>query len=51
MRESKLVGVVFMLVLMLAWELAAQWQLLNPLIVPPLSRGAIGHVNSLPSAS
>ena len=38
MRESKLVGVVFMLVLMLAWELAAQWQLLNPLIVPPLSR-------------
>lgn len=38
MRESKLLGMLFMLILMLAWELAAQWRLLNPLIVPPLSR-------------
>jgi ABC-type nitrate/sulfonate/bicarbonate transport system permease component len=38
MRESKLVGILFMLVLMLAWELAAQRHWLNPLIVPPLSR-------------
>jgi ABC-type nitrate/sulfonate/bicarbonate transport system permease component len=38
MRESKLVGIIFMLFLMLAWELAARWHLLNPLIVPPLSR-------------
>lgn len=38
MRESKFAGVLFMLVLLLAWELAVRWHLLNPLIVPPLSR-------------
>jgi ABC-type nitrate/sulfonate/bicarbonate transport system permease component len=38
MRESKFVGFLFLLILMLAWELAARWNLLNPLIVPPLSR-------------
>jgi ABC-type nitrate/sulfonate/bicarbonate transport system permease component len=38
MGQSKLVGILFMLVLMLAWETAAHWHLLNPLIVPSLSR-------------
>jgi ABC-type nitrate/sulfonate/bicarbonate transport system permease component len=38
MRESKLSGVLFLLRLMVVWELAAQRQWLNPLIVPPLSR-------------
>jgi ABC-type nitrate/sulfonate/bicarbonate transport system permease component len=38
MRESKLIGILFMLGLMLAWEWAAQRHWLNPLIVPPLSR-------------
>jgi ABC-type nitrate/sulfonate/bicarbonate transport system permease component len=38
MRESKLVGILFMVVLALAWEMAARWHLLNPLMVPPLSR-------------
>ena len=38
MRESKLVGLLFLLILMLAWELAARLNLVNPLIVPPLSR-------------
>jgi len=38
MRESKLSGVLFLLLLMVVWELAAQRQWLNPLIVPPLSR-------------
>ena len=38
MRESKLNGLFFLLVLMIAWELSAQAELLNPLIIPPLSR-------------
>jgi ABC-type nitrate/sulfonate/bicarbonate transport system permease component len=38
MRESKLVGILFLLILMIAWEVAAQRHLFNPLIVPPLSR-------------
>ncbi|MGH7929467.1 MAG: ABC transporter permease [Candidatus Binatia bacterium] len=37
MRESKLIGIFFLLVLLCAWELASRWQWLNPLIVPPPS--------------
>jgi ABC-type nitrate/sulfonate/bicarbonate transport system permease component len=38
MRESRLNGLLFFLGLLLLWELAAQAGLMNPLIVPPLSR-------------
>ncbi len=38
MRDSKLVGILFLLILMAVWEIAAQRHLLNPLIVPPLSK-------------
>jgi ABC-type nitrate/sulfonate/bicarbonate transport system permease component len=38
MYESKLNGFFFLLVLMLAWELVARLEWVNPLIVPPLSR-------------
>jgi ABC-type nitrate/sulfonate/bicarbonate transport system permease component len=38
MHDSKFAGVVFLLLLMLAWETAARWQWLNPLLVPPLSK-------------
>ncbi|MEX0805748.1 MAG: ABC transporter permease [Candidatus Binatia bacterium] len=38
MRESKFNGVLFLLGLLLVWELVAQAELINPLIVPPLSR-------------
>src|SRR5713226_4246984 len=37
-RESKLNGFLFILVLLVVWELLAQAELLNPLIVPPLSK-------------
>jgi len=38
MRVSKLNGLLFFLVLLIVWELLAQRGLINPLIVPPLSR-------------
>ena len=38
MRVSKLNGLLFFLVLLIVWELIAQRGLINPLIVPPLSR-------------
>ena len=38
MRESKLNGLLFLLALLLVWELAAQAQWFNPLVVPHLSR-------------
>jgi ABC-type nitrate/sulfonate/bicarbonate transport system permease component len=38
MRDSKSAGIVFLLLLILAWETAARWQWLNPLLVPPLSK-------------
>ena len=38
MRDSKLNGIVFLLALMMVWELAARLHWVNPLIVPPLSR-------------
>jgi ABC-type nitrate/sulfonate/bicarbonate transport system permease component len=38
MRESKLNGLLFFLGLLILWELAAQAGLINPLIVPSLSR-------------
>lgn len=38
MRDSKLVGILFLTVLMAGWESAAQINWLNPLVVPPLSR-------------
>jgi ABC-type nitrate/sulfonate/bicarbonate transport system permease component len=38
MRESKLNGLFFLLGLLLVWELIAQAQWVNPLIVPALSR-------------
>jgi ABC-type nitrate/sulfonate/bicarbonate transport system permease component len=38
MRESKLNGFFFFLGLLITWELVAQAGLINPLIVPPLSR-------------
>jgi ABC-type nitrate/sulfonate/bicarbonate transport system permease component len=37
-RFSKLNGLLFMLVLAALWELIGQAQLINPLIVPPLSK-------------
>jgi ABC-type nitrate/sulfonate/bicarbonate transport system permease component len=37
-RESKVNGVFFLLALLLAWELVAQAEWVNPLIVPPLSK-------------
>src|SRR5437667_11161900 len=37
-RESKLNGVLFLLALLVVWELIAQAELVNPLIVPPLSK-------------
>jgi NitT/TauT family transport system permease protein len=38
MRAGKLNGLLFLLTLLVAWELAAQAEWLNPLVVPPLSR-------------
>lgn len=38
MRESKLNGLLFLVGLLIVWELAAQAQWVNALIVPPLSR-------------
>ncbi len=38
MRAQKLTGVLFLLALMAAWELTARAELINPLIVPRLSR-------------
>ena len=38
MRAFNWKGVVFLLALLLVWELVAQAQLINPLIVPPLSK-------------
>ena len=38
MRGSKLNGLFFLLALMIAWELSAQAELFNALIIPPLSR-------------
>src|ERR671912_1425153 len=38
MRGSKLNGLLFFLGLLIVWELVAQGGLINPLIVPPLSR-------------
>ena len=38
MRWSKLNGLFFLLALMIAWELSAQAELFNALIIPPLSR-------------
>ena len=38
MRAFNWPGVVFLLALLLVWELVAQAQLINPLIVPPLSK-------------
>ena len=38
MRAQKINGLLFLVGLMSAWELAARADLLNPLIVPPLSR-------------
>jgi ABC-type nitrate/sulfonate/bicarbonate transport system permease component len=38
MRAQKISGLLFLVGLMLAWELAAWADFLNPLIVPPLSR-------------
>jgi ABC-type nitrate/sulfonate/bicarbonate transport system permease component len=38
MRAQKISGLLFLVGLMLAWELAARTDLMNPLIVPPLSR-------------
>jgi len=38
MRESKLNGLLFLLGVLLAWELATRAELVNPLVVPPLSR-------------
>jgi ABC-type nitrate/sulfonate/bicarbonate transport system permease component len=37
-RDSKLNGLLFLFVLMLGWELIARMELLNPLIIPPLSK-------------
>ena len=37
MQAQKLSGLLFLLGLMAAWELAARTELINPLIVPPLS--------------
>jgi ABC-type nitrate/sulfonate/bicarbonate transport system permease component len=38
MRESKLNGFLFLLALMMAWELSAQAELFSPVIIPALSR-------------
>jgi NitT/TauT family transport system permease protein len=38
MRESKLNGLFFLLALLLVWELAAQAEWVNPLIVPPVTK-------------
>jgi ABC-type nitrate/sulfonate/bicarbonate transport system permease component len=38
MRESKLNGFLFLLALMMAWELSAQAELFSPVIIPSLSR-------------
>jgi NitT/TauT family transport system permease protein len=38
MRAGKLSGLLFLLALLAAWELAAQARWLNPLVVPPLTR-------------
>ena len=38
MRESKLNGVLFLLVLLVVWELAARAEWVNPLIVPAVSK-------------
>jgi ABC-type nitrate/sulfonate/bicarbonate transport system permease component len=38
MRESKFNGLLFLLGLLAAWELMAQAELVNPLIIPPVSR-------------
>src|SRR5262245_66347358 len=38
MRESKLNGVLFLLALLLVWELAARAEWVNPLIVPAVSK-------------
>jgi len=38
MRASKLNGLLFFLGLLIVWELVAQARLINPLVVPPLSR-------------
>jgi ABC-type nitrate/sulfonate/bicarbonate transport system permease component len=38
MRAAKLNGLLFFLALLTVWELVAQGGLINPLIVPPLSR-------------
>src|SRR5512147_1004611 len=38
MRESKFNGVFFLLALLLVWELAAQAEWVNPLIVPAVSK-------------
>lgn len=38
MRPAKLNGLLFLLSLLVAWEIIAQVEWINPLIVPPLSR-------------
>jgi ABC-type nitrate/sulfonate/bicarbonate transport system permease component len=38
MRASKINGLLFFLGLLIVWELVAQARLINPLVVPPLSR-------------
>jgi ABC-type nitrate/sulfonate/bicarbonate transport system permease component len=38
MRARKLSGLLFLLALLAAWELAARAELINPLVVPPPSR-------------
>ncbi len=38
MRDSKINGIVFLLALMIGWELAARFNWVNPLIAPPPSR-------------
>jgi ABC-type nitrate/sulfonate/bicarbonate transport system permease component len=38
MRESKFNGLLFLLGLLATWELMAQAELVNPLIIPPVSR-------------
>jgi ABC-type nitrate/sulfonate/bicarbonate transport system permease component len=38
MRESKFNGVLFLLGLLAVWELIARAELVNPLVVPPVSR-------------
>src|SRR6266550_824887 len=38
MRRTKLHGVLFLAAVLLSWELVARADLINPLVVPPLSR-------------